>query len=135
MSWRLVFGLSVLGIATAAASVLVIPRDIVHVGWAVLFFFVSAYLIAKRAPSRYFTHGFVVSVVVSLASTGAALALIDRFARHLPLARIPLAVGSPQVLVAIVGPAAGIVLGLVLGIFAWAASKVVVSMHSEFAGW
>jgi hypothetical protein len=36
---------------------------------------------------------------------------------------------------AVTGPAVGLVSGIVLGLFAFIASKFVVSSHSEYAGW
>jgi hypothetical protein len=137
MSWRLVFGLSCFGLVMALATVFarMEPR-VEQLAWIGIFL-ASAIVIAKKASGKFFLHGFLVSVVDSLWVTGAHLALFDR-AGHAGLFATPIpigAIGSAQTTMALVGPVAGIVCGVGLGFLAWAASTLLVSSHSEFAGW
>ena len=136
MSWKLVFGLSILGLAMAIASVLWVEESLEPYLWLGLLA-LSAFAIAKRAPGRYFLHGFVLSVVNSVWVTAAHLVLFEErhIIVHARLLSVPVQLGSPQVAMAVVGSAAGIASGLVLGLMAWGTSAFVVSSHSEFAGW
>src|SRR5690349_19155686 len=99
MSWRLVFGLSILGLLMAFASVFVIPRNVQHYVWLGILG-VSAMVIAKRAPGRYFLHGFLVSVLNSVWVTAAYVGLFNPEIARLTarLATLPVTVGSPQVM-------------------------------------
>ena len=73
MSWKLIFALSGFGLAMAIATVFVIPSSIEPLFWLAIFV-VSAWLIAKKAPGKYFLHGFCVSLVNCVWITGAHIA-------------------------------------------------------------
>jgi hypothetical protein len=136
MSWKLVFGLSLFGLAMGFATVFVIPSDIEPFVWLGIFV-VCAVIIAKRAPSKYFLHGVCVSLVNSIWITGAHLAFFDKYiASHArEAAMVAKMGGSAQLMMAATGPIVGLASGLVLGLFAWVLSKFLVSSHSEYAGW
>ena len=135
MSWKLIFALSLFGLAMAFATVYVVPSNIEPFLWVGIFV-VCAIVIAKRAPKKHFSHGLCVSLVNSVWITGVHLALFDTYvARHVPEAAMMAQMGSPKVMMAITGPIVGMVSGLVLGIFAFVASKFFVPSHSEYAGW
>lgn len=143
MSWRLIFALSLFGLAMGFATVFVIPTRIEPYVWLGIFL-VCAYLIAKYAPRRYFLHGVCVGLVNSVWVTGAHVALFDRYVAGHPReaamaaqmgARMAGLVLSPRLMMGAVGPVIGLLSGLVLGFFAFCAGKLVVSAHSEYAGW
>src|SRR5713226_7636573 len=126
MNWRLIFGLSLFGLAMAFATVFVIPSNIEPFCWLAIFL-ICAYIIARRAPGKYFLHGLLVSIVNSVWITAAHVLLFDQYvATHAKEAAmmqsLPMA---PRVMVVVTGPIVGVVSGLVLGLFAWIASKLV----------
>jgi hypothetical protein len=138
MSWRLIFALSLFGLLMGFATVFVLPPA--NEPWAWLGIFVlCAYVIAKRAPSKYFFHGLCVSVVNSVWVTGAHILFFDKYvaghAREAAMAAKLASLGSAKIAMAATGPVVGIASGLVLGLFAFVFSKFVVSSHSEYAGW
>jgi hypothetical protein len=136
MSWKLIFGLSLFGLATGLATIFAFPQAIEPHVWLGVFG-LSAIVIAKRAPGKYFLHGLCVSLVNSLWLTAAHVALFDNYvAVHARVVAMAARVGSPHIMMmAIGGPVAGIALGVLLGFCAWLGSKFLVSSHSEFAGW
>jgi hypothetical protein len=135
MSWKLVFGLSLFGLAMAFATVFVISSSIEPFAWLGIFV-LCAVIIAKRAPGKYFLHGLCVSLLNSVWITGAHIALFDKYAAgHAREVAMAAQMGSPKVMMAITGPIVGLASGLVLGFLAWGLSKFLVSSHSDFAGW
>src|SRR5215472_17520035 len=74
MSWKLIFGLSLFGLAMGFATVFVVPSRTEPLVWLGIFL-VCAYLIAKYAPRRYFFHGVCVGLLNSVCVTGAHVAL------------------------------------------------------------
>lgn len=135
MSLRLMFGLSLLGLAMAVATVFVVPLRIEPALWVGIFVF-SAVLIAKRAPRSFFLHGVLVSLLDSVWVAGAHAALFDQYVHgHGHVVAMAARYGSPLMVLALAAVAAGIAAGVLLGVLAWVSSKFVVSSQSEFAGW
>jgi hypothetical protein len=128
MNWRLVLQLSLFGLAMAIATVFVIPSNIEPFFWLVIFL-ISAWVIAKRSPGRYFLHGLAVSLVNSLWITATHVLLFDSYiARHEEEARMMATMElpvTPRMLMALSGPIIGLVSGVVLGLFAVIASRLV----------
>ncbi|SRR6266480_6758837 len=128
MNWKLIFGLSLFGLAMAIATVFWIPSSIEWIFWLIIFI-ICAYLIAKNAPGNYFLHGFLVSLVNSFWITVAHVMFFTTFNQNHPemeemVAKLPLH-EHPKRLMAIMGPIFGVLFGLVLGLFAFIASKMV----------
>ena len=128
MNWKLIFQLSLFGLAMGIATVFVIPSKIEPAFWLVIFLF-CAYVIAKRRPGLLFLHGLLLGLANSVWITAVHVLLYDAYiARHAQeLAAMqsrPLPV-SPRVVMALVGPIFGLVSGAVLGIFALIAGKLV----------
>jgi hypothetical protein len=126
MNWRLIFGLSLFGLAMAFATVFVIPSNIEPFCWLAIFL-ICAYIIAKQARGKYFLHGLLVSIVNSIWITAAHVLLFDQYvathAKEAAMMRsMPMA---PQVMMLCTGPIVGVISGLILGLFAWIASKLV----------
>jgi hypothetical protein len=135
MSWRLIFGLSLFGLAMGLAPIFLIPRQIEPHLWLGIFA-VSAVAIAKRAPSKYFLHGLGVGLVNGFWVTAAHAALFEQsVVIHGRVVELSARVGAPHVAMALGGPIVGVAGGIVLGVAAWGVSKFLVSSHSEFAGW
>jgi hypothetical protein len=128
MNKKLIFQLSLFGLAMAIATVYIIPSKIEPIFWLVIFI-ICAYLIAKRAPGKYFLHGFLTSLANSVWITLTHVALYSTYIANHPeeaamSAKMPMA-DHPQIMMAIMGPIVGVVSGLVLGLFAFIASKMV----------
>ena len=82
MNWSLIFQLSLYGLAMGLATVFVVPSTVEPFFWLVIFI-ISAYLIATRAPGRYFVHGLLVGIGNSIWITGVHVALFHSYAaRH-----------------------------------------------------
>ncbi len=126
MNWKLIFLLSMFGLAMAIATVFAIPPKIEPLFWLAIFL-VCAALIARRAPGKFFLHGLCVSLVNCLWITSAHVLFFDTYAAGHPeeMARSANAFLPPRMLMLVIGPVIGIVSGLVLGLFAFVASKIV----------
>jgi hypothetical protein len=135
MSWKLIFVLSLFGLGMAFATVYVVPSHVEPWVWLGIFV-VCAIAIAKRAPGKFFLHGLCVSLLNSVWITATHVALFEKYiANHPREAAMMTQMGSPQVMMAVTGPVVGLVSGLVLGLFAWIASKFLMPSHGDYAGW
>jgi len=112
----------------ALATVFVIPSKIEPLFWLVIFV-ICAVIIARTVNEKYFLHGFLVSMLNSIWITTAHVVLFNQYiARHAEeaamMANTPLA-GSPRIMMLLTGPVIGAISGIVLGLFAVVASKLV----------
>ena len=128
MNLKLIFQLSLFGLAMALATVFVIPSSIEPLFWLVIFV-VCATLIAREVPARHFLHGFLVSLVNSVWITGAHVLLYPSYiARHpneaTMMASMPMP-DSPRLMMLLTGPVIGAASGIVLGLFSFIAGKIV----------
>jgi hypothetical protein len=128
MNWKLILSLSVFGLAMGIGTVFVIPSNIEPIFWLMIFL-ICAYIIARMQPEKHFLHGLLVSMVNSVWVTGAHVLLFEQYAANHPqememMQSMPLPT-HPRVMMLILGPAIGVVSGLVLGLFALIASKLV----------
>ena len=126
MNWKLIFQLSLFGLAMAFGTVYVIPSNIEPMLW-LLVFLVCAYLIATQAPGRYFLHGLVLGLANSVWVTGVHLVLVTPYLTNHPaeaemMYSAPLPI-TPMML--ITGPIVGLISGTVIGLLAIVASKIV----------
>ena len=130
MNWKLIFTLSLFGLAMAIATVYWIPGNIEFGFWLPVFI-ICAYFIAKNCTSRYFLHGFLVSIVNCIWVTSAHILLYHTYiANHAQeaemMGQLPAPMNiHPRLMMAVMGPIVGIISGLILGLFAWIASKLV----------
>ncbi len=127
MNWKLIFKLSLFGLAMGIATVYFIPSDIEPICWLIIFI-ICAYLIAKNCSSKYFLHGLLLSIVNGVWITAAHIILFDQYiSNHAKEAemmkKMPLP-NSPKLMMLITGPVVGIVSGLILGLFAFIAAKI-----------
>lgn len=128
MNWKLIFELSLFGLAMGIATVFLIPSNVEPVFWLAIFLF-CAYVIARRCASRHFLHGLMVSIVNSVWITATHVVLFDQYIAHhareaAMMQSMPSGI-SPRLMMALTGPVIGVISGLVLGTFAFVASRLV----------
>jgi hypothetical protein len=125
MNWKLIFQLSLFGLAMAITTVYLIPSSVEPYCW-LLIFIACAVIIARNCTSRYFLHGFCVSLVNCVWVTGAHVILYNSYAAtHAKEVEMMSAMPvSPRLMMLLTGPIVGIVSGLVLGLFALIASRI-----------
>lgn len=128
MNWKLIFQLSLFGLAMAIATVFWIPSTIEPVFWLIIFG-ICAYIIAKRCSKNYFFTGFFVSLLNSIWITSAHIIFFTTYIHHhsqeaTMMSKMPM-VDSPRLMMLLTGPVIGIVSGLILGLFALVASRIV----------
>jgi hypothetical protein len=127
VDWKLIFQLSLFGLAMGIATVFFIPSNIEPVFWVVIFA-VCAYIIAKRLVARHFLHGLLLGLANSVWITASHILLFSRYIANHPreaamMTSMPLP-DSPRVMMALTGPIIGLVSGLVLGLFAQVGGKL-----------
>lgn len=127
MNWKLVLQLSMFGLGMGIATVFIIPSSIEPAFWLVIFV-VCAYLIAKRVASKHFLHGLLLGLANSVWITLAHVLLADRYlATHIREASMMATSPSgfsPRTMMAVVGPLVGLVSGVVIGVLAVLAGKI-----------
>lgn len=127
MDWKLIFGLSLFGLAMAVGTVFVIPSSIEPVFWLAIFL-ICAFLIARKCRDRHFLHGFLVGIVNSVWVTSAHILFFSQYMANHPkeatmMANMPVSI-SPRLLMACVGPIVGVISGIVIGVLAFVAGKL-----------
>lgn len=126
MNKKLIFQLSLFGLAMAIGTVYFIPSNIEPICWLVIFI-ICAYLIAKNCTEKYFVQGLFVSLLNSVWITATHMILFDRYiVGHADEAKMLANTmpDHPQLMMLATGPVIGLVSGLVLGLFAFIASKI-----------
>lgn len=128
MNWRLIFQLSLFGLAMGLATVFFVPSTIEPFLWLVIFI-ISAYLIATRAGGSYFLHGLMVGIGNSIWITAVHVALFQAYAdRHAQEIAMSASMGlrtHPRLMMALTGPIIGIISGIVIGLLSLLASRFV----------
>jgi hypothetical protein len=133
MNWKLIFQLSLFGLAMGIATVFIVPSSIEPIFWLAIFL-VCAYIIAGRAPARPFVHGLMVGIVNSVWVTASHILFFDYYiVRHQQemamMTSMPLP-DSPRTMMALMGPCIGVVSGAVLGLFSVIAARILRSQRS-----
>jgi len=127
MNWPLIFKLSLFGLAMAIATVFWIPGSTELWYWLIIFI-ICAWFIARNCGSKYFFHGFMVSILNSIYITSAHILFYDTYiANHAEEAEMMLKMpmpDSPRLMMLLVGPFFGILFGLLLGLFAVVAARI-----------
>jgi hypothetical protein len=124
MNWKLIFLLSLFGLAMAIASLFGLGA-FEPLLWLVIFI-IYAWVIAKNCTRRYFLHGFLVSVVNSIWITAAHAIFFSMYITNNPQMNPSLPPGiNPRLLMIVMGPIFGVLFGVVAGLFAWVGSKIV----------
>ena len=128
MDWKLIFGLSLFGLAMAIGTVFVIPSNVEPIFW-LLIFLVCAYLIARKRSDWHFLHGLLVGIVNSVWVTGAHIVFFSQYIANHPkeaamMSSMPLPT-HPRLMMACVGPIVGVISGLIIGLLAFVVGKIV----------
>ena len=127
MNWKLLFRLSLFALAIGIATVFWIPTKVEPVFW-LLTAIVCTYLIAQKASSNYFLHGFCLSLLNAFWVASIHILFMESYmAKHpeeaLMMEEMPLP-DSPRLMMAMIGVFIGIAFGIVLGLFSFIAHKL-----------
>jgi hypothetical protein len=127
MNWKLIFQLSLFGLAMAICTVYWIPSNLEPYFWFVIFI-ICAYLIARNCREKFFLNGLFVSLVNSIWITTIHILLFHFYADNHPkevemMGKMFLP-KHPRLMMLISGPCIGLISGLVLGLLAFIASKI-----------
>ncbi len=128
MNWKLVLQLSLFGLAMSIATVFWVSSTIEPLFWLAIFI-VSAYAIARKCATRHFLHGFLVSLANCVWITTMHIILYKTYLANHPqeaamIVNMP-SPDSPRLMMLLTGPIIGIISGLILGLFALIAGKLV----------
>jgi hypothetical protein len=127
MNWKLILQLSLFGLAMAIATVFVIPTRIEPICWLAIFI-ICAILIATNCTEKYFLNGLMVSLFNAVWMTSAHILLFNTYiashAQEAEMVRKMSVSLSPKLMMLITGPVIGVISGLILGLFAIIASKI-----------
>ncbi|HLK29259.1 MAG TPA: hypothetical protein VKT28_11830 [Puia sp.] len=130
INWKLIFQLSLFGFVMSFATVWLVPEKLEPVFWLAIFV-ICAYVVAKQAPSKYFLHGFLISIFNSVWITIAHVLFSTAYIANHPNAAkmnasMPLFMQQHQrIAMLLMGLPFGIAFGIVLGLFCFIASKIV----------
>ena len=127
VNWKLVSQLSLFGLAMAFATVFFVPSNIEPFCWLAIFL-VCAYVIGAGATPGPFLHGLAIGVVNSVWVTAAHVLFFNQYianhAREAEMMRSSPMANSPRLMMAVTGPLIGVASGIILGVFALVAAKV-----------
>ena len=137
MNWKLIFTLSLFGVAMAVASVFGLTRKIEPLLWLVIFV-ACAIFIARYCVAKYFLHGFLLSLIDGIWISLIHAAFFSTFIKNNPemaaaFQNLPAGI-SLRVLNLIIGPIDGAIFGVVLGLFAWIAAKLLRKKAAQTVG-
>ena len=128
MNWKLILQLSMFGLAMGLATVFFIPSNIEPAFWLPIFV-LCAYLIARGTTGKAFEHGVFLGFANSVWITAAHVLFFDRYIaahpREASMMQLMPMPNAPRLMMALSGPVAGVVSGIVIGGFAFIASKLV----------
>lgn len=133
MNWKLIFQLSVFGLAMAFLTISLIPTETEWIFWLGINI-LSAVVIARSCRERFFAHGFVLSVINGLWITAVHLGLYPNYIANHP-ETITLNQGTyfaehPRQFILIFTPIMGAAFGLIQGILAWLAAQLLPKSES-----
>src|ERR1700722_15852909 len=125
MMWKLVFGLSLFGLAMGIGTVFVIPWNVEPFCWLVIFL-ICAYLIARYTTNLRFLTGVAVGILNSIWITASHIVFFDRYMHHMAGARDTALTGTgttvivapPVIATVLVGPIIGLISGAIIGLLA-----------------
>ena len=127
MNYKLIFQLSLFGLAMAVATVFWIPSHVEPVFW-LLIFVICAYFIALKSSGKYFMTGFMVSIFNCVWIIAGHIIFYQTYlanhAQEAEMMNIMPLPDSPRLMMLMTGPIIGVISGLILGLFAFIASKI-----------
>ncbi|MFZ1083078.1 MAG: hypothetical protein WAO19_14275 [Candidatus Kryptoniota bacterium] len=127
MNWKLIFLLTLFGIAVAFAGVIGILGEMEFPIWLVIFI-VYAAIIVKQTTGKYFLHAFLISIINGVWIGIIHAAFIATYLANNPAMKesykiMPLR-NHPRILMVIMGPIIGAITGLVAGLIVFGAGKL-----------
>jgi hypothetical protein len=127
MNWKLIFQLSLFGLAMAVSTVYWIPSRTEPFFWLAIFI-ICAYMIARNCADKFFLHGLFVSLLNSIWITVTHILLFNSYMANHPqeaemMTKMPFPT-HPRIMMLFMGPVIGFISGLILGLFALVASKI-----------
>jgi len=130
INWKLIFQLSILGLIMAIVTISLIPQNIEPFFWLAVFI-LTGYLVARKAPGKYFLHGFLISIFncvwITIVHVLFASTYLPNHSQYQQMiAGMPdMMKNHERITMIIMGLPFGIGFGLVLGLFCFIASKFV----------
>jgi hypothetical protein len=131
MNWHLIFRLSLLSIVTGFASVLGLTRSYEWLMWLCVGV-LCAWLFAKKTREELFLHGFYLGIFIGIFNSSIQAVFISAYLSNNPgmveaLNALPQNL-HPAAVVLIMGPIIGAFSGVVFGVLAAIAGKL---LHSQ----
>lgn len=127
MNWRLIFMLSLFGLAMAIATIWWVPMNVEYILWPIIFI-ICAYFIAKGCTEKYFLNGFMIGIFNCVWITAAhAIWFHDYMASHPGMQNMQMTgymIEHPRRAMVIFGPLVGIGSGIIIGLLCWIASMI-----------
>ncbi len=124
MNWIVILRLSLLGLAMALAGVFFVPANLEPLLWMAIYLY-WAYAIASNTRFLRFFNGFVLGLLSSLWVTAVDDIFLARYLNRHPRAGAMVEMlhnanvsGSARHILRITGPATGIPIGFMIGMFA-----------------
>jgi hypothetical protein len=128
VNWKLILQLSLFGLAMGLGTVFLIPSTIEPFCWLAIFC-ICAFLIAKDRRDRHFLHGLFLGIANSVWVTASHVLLFNQYvanhAQEMAMMRSMPLPDSPRLMMLLMGPLIGVISGIVLGLFARVAGKLV----------
>lgn len=127
MNWKLVFQLSLFGLAMAVGTVFFIPSSVEPLAWLVIFL-LCAFVVARSGQRRLFLSGVAIGIVNSFWVTAAHILFLAPYLSRHPkeaamMNSMPMP-DSPRLMMALTGPVVGVVSGVIIGLLCVLAGKV-----------
>jgi len=127
MNWKLIFLLSLFGIAMAFARMFnLFGGNAENIIWFAILIF-NAIVLAKSTTQKLFLHGFLICIINGIWGSAIHLALFDTFVANNPdmVAKFKDLPINQYVLACIMGPVIGIISGAVEGVLTVIAGKFI----------
>jgi hypothetical protein len=128
MNWKLIFWLSLFGLAMGVGTVFFISSRIEPFLWITIFL-ISAYFIARRCAHRRFLHGLIVGVANSVWITATHIVFFGYYmaghAREAAMMKSMPLPSWPRLMMVVTGPVVGIMSGILIGALALIAGHFV----------
>jgi thiamine transporter ThiT len=127
MNWKLIFALSLFGVVMALATTMGYIHELEMLLW-LLIFILYAIIIVNNTTEKYFLHGLLISILNGVWIAVIHVLLFHTYKTHNPevmanYKKMPHFAGS-RAMILIYGPIIGAITGLVAGLFAFIAGKI-----------
>ena len=127
MPWKLILKLSMFGLVMGIATVFWIPSNLEPFLW-LLIFLICAYVIGRSSEKPFFT-GVLLGLANCVWITTAHILLfseyLEKHAREAAMMKSMPLPDSPRLMMALMGPIIGMISGIIIGLFALLAAKLV----------